>query len=77
VFRVIDRPRRLLVDTTETRLDGTVLEFVTEFGFEPHEGGTLMTMIQRGFPTAELREEHGRGVPNALARLERVAMEED
>jgi hypothetical protein len=30
-----------------------------------------MTMIQRGLPTAELREEHRRGVPNALARLER------
>ena len=32
-----------------------------------------MTMIQRGFPTVELRDEHTRGVPNAFARLERVA----
>jgi hypothetical protein len=31
-----------------------------------------MTMTQRGFPTAELRDEHQRGVPNALARLERL-----
>ena len=31
-----------------------------------------MTMIQRGFPTIELRDEHQRGVPNAFARLERL-----
>ncbi len=31
-----------------------------------------MTMSQRGFPTAALREEHERGVPNALARLARL-----
>jgi hypothetical protein len=29
-----------------------------------------MTMIQRGLPTAELRDEHRAGVPPALARLE-------
>jgi hypothetical protein len=31
-----------------------------------------MTMIQRGPPTAELREEHRVGLANALARLERA-----
>ncbi len=31
-----------------------------------------MTMIQRGFPSDELREEHGRGVPHAFDRLERA-----
>ena len=35
-------------------------------------GKTLMTMTQSGFPTTELRDEHGRGVPNAFARLERA-----
>lgn len=29
---------------------------------------------QRGIPTAELREEHERGVPDALARLERTIL---
>ena len=72
LFGVIDRPRRLLVATTETRGDGSTLEFETEWIFEGHDGKTLMTMIQRGLPTAELREEHGRGVPNAFARLVRV-----
>jgi hypothetical protein len=31
-----------------------------------------MTMIQSGIPTAELRDEHARGMPNAVARLERA-----
>jgi hypothetical protein len=31
-----------------------------------------MTMTQRGFPTAELREEHERGVPNAFERLDKL-----
>jgi uncharacterized protein YndB with AHSA1/START domain len=70
VFVTIDRPRCLQLSTTETRLDGTTLQFETEFTFEAADGGTLMTMIQRGVPTAELRAEHGRGVPNAFDRLE-------
>ena len=71
VFEVIERPRRLVLDTTETRLDGTTLRFLTEFTFDQHERGTSMTMFQRGIPTAQLREEHGRGVPGAFDRLER------
>jgi uncharacterized protein YndB with AHSA1/START domain len=71
VFMAIDRPQCLLLCTTETRLDGTRLEFETEFTFEVAEGGTLMTMVQRGLPTDELRAEHGRGVPGAFDRLER------
>jgi uncharacterized protein YndB with AHSA1/START domain len=70
VFRVIDRPSRLVVDTTETRPDGSVVEFEMEFIFEARDGKTLMTMIQRGLPTAELRDEHRAGVSPALARLE-------
>lgn len=71
VFTVIDRPRRLLISTTETRLDGSTLRFETDFTFEARGRKTVMTMTQRGIPTAELREEHLRGVPNAVARLER------
>jgi uncharacterized protein YndB with AHSA1/START domain len=75
LFRVIERPRRLLVDTTETRGDGSTLEFETEFIFEERDGKTLMTMIQRGLPTPELREEHRVGVPDAFARLEQAIKE--
>ena len=72
VFEAIERPRRLLLATTETRPDGSRLAFTTEFTFTPFEGVTLMTMVQSGFPSDELRDEHGRGVPHAFDRLERA-----
>ena len=72
VFEVIDRPRRLVLATREFRADGSVLDFAIEVTLELRDGGTLMTIMQAGFPTAELRDEHGRGVPNAIARLERA-----
>ena len=72
VFEVIDRPRRLVLATTERRPDGSSFDFTIEFTFQARDGGTLMTLIQSGFPTAELREEHGRGVPDGFTRLERA-----
>jgi uncharacterized protein YndB with AHSA1/START domain len=72
VFRVIDRPSRLVLDTTERRPDGSTVEFEYEYIFEARDGKTLMTMIQRGLPTAELRDEHRAGVPDALTRLEQA-----
>jgi uncharacterized protein YndB with AHSA1/START domain len=75
VFRVIDRPSRLLVDTTESRPDGSSVEYETEFIFEERDGKTLMTMIQSGLPTAELRDEHRVGVPDAFTRLEHAIRE--
>jgi uncharacterized protein YndB with AHSA1/START domain len=75
IFRVIDRPSRLVVDTTESRPDGSVIEFEIEYIFEARDGKTLMTLIQRGLPTAELRDEHRAGVPDALARLEQAIEE--
>ena len=73
LFRsTIERPRRLLLATTETRLDGSRLAFSTEVTFAPRVGATLMTMLQWGFPSHELRDEHGRGVPHAFDRLERA-----
>jgi uncharacterized protein YndB with AHSA1/START domain len=72
VFRVIDRPSRLRVDTTESRPDGSIVEYETEFILEERDGKTLMTMVHRGLPTAELRDEHQAGVPDAFTRLERA-----
>ncbi len=70
-FLVIDRPRRIVLNTTEFRLDGSRLDFVTEFTFAERAGNTLMTMIQTGLGTDELREEHARGLPNAFDLLGR------
>jgi uncharacterized protein YndB with AHSA1/START domain len=75
VFQVVDRPRRILLATTELRPDGSGFDFSVEFTFEEQDGQTCMTIIQSGFPTEELREEHGRGVPHALDRLERAIRE--
>jgi hypothetical protein len=40
--------------------------------FEPRGDSTLMTMVQSGFPSEGLRDEHTRGLPNAFHRLERA-----
>lgn len=72
VFEAIERPRRVLMACTETRLDGSSFETTIEFTFEPRDGGTLMTMRHSGFPTEELRDEHTRGLPNAFDRFERL-----
>jgi uncharacterized protein YndB with AHSA1/START domain len=72
IFRVIERPSRIVLDTTESRPDGSVIEFEYEYIFEARDGKTLMTMIQRGLQTAELRDEHRAGVPDAIARLDQA-----
>lgn len=72
LFEVLDRPQRIVLATTELRPDGPGFDFSVEFIFEEQDGQTRMTMIQSGFPTSELREEHGRGVPRAFDRLERA-----
>jgi uncharacterized protein YndB with AHSA1/START domain len=72
VFEVVDRPQRILLATTERRPDGSGFDFSVEFTFEDLDGQTRMTIIQSGFPTEALREEHGRGVPHAFDRLERA-----
>ena len=46
--------------------------FEHEFTFEDQDGSTLMTIVQRGFPTVALRDEHAVGVPDALTRFQRV-----
>jgi uncharacterized protein YndB with AHSA1/START domain len=74
VFEVVDRPQRILLATTERRPDGSGFDFSVEFTFEELDGQTRMTIIQSGFPTEALREEHGRGVPHAFDRLERAIL---
>jgi uncharacterized protein YndB with AHSA1/START domain len=56
VYQVVDRPHRLVMATTSTAPDGASLETSTEVVFEEKDGGTRMTVVQRGFPTAEIRD---------------------
>ena len=72
VFEVIDRPHRLLVTTTETRLDGSSFDTEMEFVFVDEGGGrTRMTLRHSGFPTPDLRDEHRVGLPKAFGQFER------
>jgi uncharacterized protein YndB with AHSA1/START domain len=73
VFKVINRPHRLQMTTTETRLDGSSFETEMDFVFENEDGGrTRMTLHHRGFPTSELRDEHSGGLPKAFDEFGRL-----
>ena len=72
VFEAIDRPHRLRITTTETRLDGSSFDTEMEFLFEDEGGRTRMTLHHRGLPTAELADEHGRGEIGRASCRERV-----
>jgi hypothetical protein len=42
-----------------------------EFGFEDNgDGRTRMTLHHSGFPSPELRDEHGRGLPKAFDQFD-------
>jgi uncharacterized protein YndB with AHSA1/START domain len=56
VFREIDRPHRLVTTSTGSSPDGSTMDTDIVVTFEEHEGGTLMTIVQSGFPTVEVRD---------------------
>lgn len=55
-FLEIDRPHRLVTESTGSSPDGATLTTRIEITFEAHEDGTLMTVVQSGFPAPELRD---------------------
>jgi uncharacterized protein YndB with AHSA1/START domain len=72
VFQVVDRPRRLVYASTMTMPDGSTIDTGMEVSFQPEDGGTRLTIIQRGFPTARLRDEFEGGWASILDGLGRV-----
>jgi uncharacterized protein YndB with AHSA1/START domain len=56
VFEVVDRPRRLVSTSVGSTPDGLTLETHVEVTFEAQGGKTLMTVIQTGFPSEEMRD---------------------
>ena len=72
VFQVVDRPRRLAYSSTMTMPDGSSLDTGMEVTFVEEDGGTRLTIVQSGFPTAELRDEFAGGWPSILDGLGRV-----
>ncbi|GII04255.1 SRPBCC family protein [Planobispora takensis] len=55
-FLVIDRPHRLVTESVGSSPDGMTMTTTVEVTFEAHEGGTLLTVVQSGFPTSETRD---------------------
>ncbi len=72
-FEEIARPRRLVYRSTMVLPSGSSLDTRMQVTFEPEDGGTRMTIVQSGFPTAEMRDEYGSGWVSILDGLERVA----
>jgi uncharacterized protein YndB with AHSA1/START domain len=74
VFQVVERPRRLVFASTMRMPDGTTFDTDVEVTFEEvAPGRTRLTLVQRGFPTPELRDELAGGWPRILDGLGRVA----
>ena len=55
-FLEIDRPHRLVTESTGSTPDGMEMTTRIEITFEEKDGGTLMTVVQSGFPVPEIRD---------------------
>ena len=74
MFQVVDRPRRLVYASTMAMPDGSNIDTSMEVTFEEEAGRTRLTIVQRGFPTPERREEFAGGWSSILDRLLRVVV---
>ncbi|OHX01777.1 SRPBCC domain-containing protein [Micromonospora sp. WMMB235] len=76
-FLEIDRPHRLVTESTGTGPDGTTMTTRIEVTFEAKDGGTLMTVVQSDFPTPQLRDFFvGEVWTGAFARIEAYLIRE-
>ena len=55
-FLEIDRPHRLVTESTGSDPSGDTMTTRVEVTFEAIEGGCLVTVVQSGFPTPEMRD---------------------
>lgn len=55
-FLEIDRPHRLVTESTGSSPDGLEMTTRIEITFEEKGDGTLMTVVQSGFPVPEVRD---------------------
>lgn len=76
VFQVIDRPHRLVFSMSVTMPDESSLELGIDVSFEEDNGKTRMTIVNTGFPTAEIRDSaESEGWAGPLDKFERVVRE--
>lgn len=55
-FLEIDRPHRLVTESVGSSPDGQTMTTRIEITFAAVDGGTLMSVVQSGFPGVELRD---------------------
>jgi uncharacterized protein YndB with AHSA1/START domain len=73
VFTEVDRPRRLSYDLSMFVGEwGRTVDSSVTYTFEDRDGGTLLTIVQSGFETREVRDAYLDGVPGFLDSLQRV-----
>lgn len=56
LIRVFEPPHRLAVTSSGGSPDGMTMTTEIDITFEAAEGGTLVTVVQTGFPTEEMRD---------------------
>jgi uncharacterized protein YndB with AHSA1/START domain len=73
VFTEVDRPRRLSYNLSMFVGEwGRTVDSSVTYTFEDRDGGTLLTIVQSGFETKEIRDSYLDGAPGFLDSLERV-----
>jgi uncharacterized protein YndB with AHSA1/START domain len=72
VFEVVDPPRRLVYQQIMRLPDGSSVKTRLTVTFEAHEGKTLLTILDEGYPTEEQRDMFERGWPDFLDAYERT-----
>jgi uncharacterized protein YndB with AHSA1/START domain len=55
-IRVFDRPNHLATSSSGSDPTGQTMDTEVDIKFEAVEGGTLMTVVQSGFPTEDVRD---------------------
>jgi len=71
VYKLIDRPRRLVFTWAWLQPDGSRgHETTVDVAFEKVERGTRMTLVQKSFETSEQRNLHNQGWGSTLNKLE-------
>jgi uncharacterized protein YndB with AHSA1/START domain len=73
LFQEVDRPKRLAYASSMRLPDGSTVDTDVLVTFEEEDGATRLTIVQRGFPMAALRDDFAGGWPSILDGLGRVA----
>ena len=75
-YQALDRPRCIVYAVTQNDRDGSAFETSVEISLEGLAGGrTMMRVVEAGFPSAEERDFHLTGLPNAFERVARFVRE--